>query len=117
MLSKDEILKADDLPYIDVKIEEWGGEVRVRTLTAGERDEYEASIYETDGTNVTVKREDFRAKMLALCIVDDKGNRMFGTKDISKLSGKSAKPIQQLFEVAQELNGLSADAQEEIEKN
>ena len=117
VLSKSAILEASDLPFTDVDVPEWGGTVRIRTMTARERDDYEASIYDMDGKTVKVKREDFRAKLLARCLIDEDGKRLFTTKDIPQLSGKSAKPVQALFEVAQELNGLSADAQDELEKN
>ena len=116
LLTKDQILEAQDLPFEDVEVKEWGGIVRVYTMTAGERDSYESTIYDTDGETVKVNRDDFRAKMLAHCLKDEKGVRLFTGAEIKKLSGKSAKPVQRLFEVAQNLNGISKGAQEDIKK-
>ncbi len=113
-LSKEQILKADDLPYTDVPV--WGGIVRVRTMTARERDEYEGSIYETSGTEIKFNRTDFRAKLVAKCAVDESGKRLFTDADVAALSAKSAKEVSILFDKAQELNGLSKAAQEAIEK-
>jgi hypothetical protein len=116
LLDKNQILAADDLPFRDVDVPEWGGVARVRTMTGGERDAFEASIYDTDGTGVKLNRTDFRAKVLSKVIVDEKGERLFTDKEISVLSGKSAKAIQRLFDVAQEINGISKAEQDAIEK-
>ncbi len=113
LLSKDQILGADKLRVEDVEVPEWGGSVRVVGMTAGERDMYEDSIYETEGTKVTVKRKDFRAKMLVHCLRDENMALLF--TDVSEITKLSAKPIQRLFDVAQELNGLSKKVQDDIE--
>ncbi len=116
ILNKDQILAAEDLPFRDVDVPEWGGIARIRTMTGGERDAFETSIYDTDGTGVKLNRTDFRAKLLSKVLVDDKGARLFTDKEISQLSGKSAKAIQRLFDVAQEINGISKAEQDAIEK-
>ncbi len=116
MLTKEQILKAQDLPFKEVEVPEWGGTVRVRTMTAGERDAFEASIYEQTDSGMKFNRDHFRAKSVARCLVDEKGERLFADKEIVSLSGKSAKALNRLFEVAQELNGLSGAEQERIEK-
>ncbi len=116
LLSKEKILAAEDLPFRDVDVPEWGGVARVRTMTGGERDAFEASIYDTDGAGVKLNRTDFRAKLLSKVLVDDKGSRLFTDKEIVALSGKSAKAIQRLFDVAQDINGISKAEQDAIEK-
>jgi len=116
LLNKDQILAAEDLPFRDIEIPEWQGAVRVRTMTGSERDAFEASIYDTTGEKPTLNRTDFRAKLLSKVIVDDKGQRLFTDKEITQLGGKSAKAINRLFEAAQEINGMSAEAQAVIEK-
>jgi len=116
LLNKDQILAAEDLPFRDVDVPEWKGTIRVRTMTGGERDAFEASIYDTDKDGVKLNRNDFRAKLLSKVIVDENGTRLFTDKEIEKLSGKSAKAIQRLFDVAQEINGISKAEQEVIEK-
>lgn len=54
--------------------------------------------------------------MLSRCIADDQGARLFTDKDIEKLSGKSAKALNRLFDAAQELNAISKEEQEAIKK-
>jgi hypothetical protein len=85
-------------------------------MTAGERDAFEASIYDADEGKVKLNRIDFRAKLLSKVIIDEKGERLFTDKEIVSLSGKSAKAIQRLFDVAQEINGISKEEQAAIEK-
>lgn len=116
LLSKDQILSADDLPFRDVDVPEWGGTVRVRTMTGGERDAFEASLYEKEGDDLVYKREHFRAKLLSRCIVDEKGTLLFSAKEIEKLSGKSARALNRLFDAAQELNAISKEEQDAIKK-
>ena len=116
LLNKEQILSVDDLPFRDVEVPEWKGTVRVRTMTGGERDAFESSIYDSDGDKVKLNRVDFRAKLLSKVLVDEKGTRLFTDKEITQLSGKSAKAIQRLFDIAQEINGISKSEQEAIEK-
>ena len=116
LLSKDQIIEAKDLPHRDVDVADWGGTVRVITMSAGERDSYEMSIYDMDGTDIKVKRDDFRAKLLARCLVDENNERIFTDSEVKVLSKKGARPVQELFEVAQELNGIGTLAEEDIKK-
>jgi len=117
LLNKDQILKADDLPFKDIAVPEWGGDVRVSTMTAADRDAFEASIYETDSAGkVNINRKNFRANLLSRAITDDKGLRLFTEKEIDLLGKKSAKAIQRLFDAAQDLNGISKAEQDAIEK-
>jgi len=116
LLGKDQILTAEDLPYRDVEVPEWGGTVRVRTMSGGERDAFEASLYIREGEEMIYKREHFRAKLLARCIVDDKGARLFSDKEIEALSGKSSKALNRLFDAAQEINAISREEQDAIKK-
>ncbi len=51
LLPRDLIDGADDLPVEDVEVPEWGGAVRLRTLTGSERDGFEASVVSQNGSN------------------------------------------------------------------
>jgi hypothetical protein len=121
LLTKDQILKADDLSFEEVEVKEWGGTVRVRMMTAGERDDYESAIYDFNlddkDATATFKRENFRAELVIRTVCDDKGKLMFSKGDIPALSGKGARPVQKLFNIASKLNGISAEDEEELVKN
>lgn len=106
ILSKEQILSADDLPKTTVDVEnEWGGEVIVRSMTGTERDAWELSNIcdgEVDLSNV-------RARLVALTAIDEEGNRLFSEEDATELGKKSASALAKVFEASQKLNGLSAD--------
>ena len=116
LLNKDQILTADDLPHVDVEVPEWGGSVRVRTMTGQERDAFEAEVFEVSEDKIVAKRENYMARLLVRCLVNENGGRLFTDKEIKALGGKSAKAMRQLFNVAQDLNGMSREAQEDISK-
>ena len=109
LLSRDAILAADDREYEVVPCPEWGGEVRLRSLTGAERDAYEQSLVQTRGKSREMNLRNARAKLVALCAVDESGNRLFSDQDVAALGRKNAKPLDRLFDVARRLSGLSAD--------
>lgn len=116
-LTKDQILQANDLPFEDVEVPEWGGKVRVRALTGAERDAFEASIVVRKGNRAELNPVNMRAKLVALTIVDENGNRIFSDSDIEALGRKSASALDRVFQVAQRLSGLRPEDLEEMTKN
>lgn len=112
ILTKEQILAADDKPTRDVPVPEWGGEVRIRTMSASERDQWEAEVYGEGKVNTV----DFRARFCALCIVDDQGAPVFTNAEVRALGAKSAAALQRVFNAAQTLNALSNKDVAELEK-
>lgn len=104
MLKREEILQANDLVFEDVEVPEWGGTVRVRCLTAAERDAFEATILKQTQSGVRVEMSNLRAKLCAMTIVDEDGNRMFSDAEAELLGRKSASALQRIFEVAMRLS-------------
>ena len=100
-LTRDAILGLDDLPRVEVAIPEWGGSVFVRALTGGERDQLERMI---------AKDAVSRASIVALCVVDEKGERLFAQKDVEKLAGKHGGALEKIVSAALSFNSLSAEA-------
>lgn len=120
LLSRDAILGAQDLKTEDVPVPEWGGTVRVRCLTAAERDAYEASFV-TLGKGGVQRNADalqtVRARMVALTVVGEDGRRLFTEQDVQALAAKSAAAIDRLFQAAQRLNKVSDADIEELAGN
>jgi len=116
-LNRDEILKLNDLPVEEVYVPEWDAWVRVRGLTGAERDAFEQSIVETRGKNTRMNLRNIRAKLVALCVVDEQGNRLFSDEDAELLGRKSAAALNRVFEVAQRLSGLRPEDVEELAGN
>lgn len=115
LLTKDQILSADDLKTKDVVVPQWGGTVRLRTMTASERDRFENMVFV--GKDKNERMADIRATLLSLCIVDEKNNLVFSEKDIKALGGKSAAAVDLLFSEAQKLNAVTDQDIEDAVKN
>ncbi len=96
---------------------EWGGGVRVRSITGRQRDEFEASLVEQRGNDRKVNMRNARAKLIVLCAIDENGQPLFTSEDIRRLGSKNAKPIDRLFEVCQVLAGLTDEDLREMTEN
>ena len=114
LLTRQQIVDADDLPTKDVNVPEWGGTVRVKTMTALEKDKWEISCLTDDKKS---NLEAMRAKLAAHTIVDESGQRLFTEFDVEKLAAKSAKAIERIYNIAQKLNGISDKDLKDMEKN
>ena len=121
--TRDQILGANDLKFEDVFVDSWGLTVRVRELTGTERGEFEKSISRVttrpDGSaNVELQAHQLRVQLCALTLVDGDGNRLFNEHEVGELGKKSAKALQQVFEVSAKLSGIAEDeAEEALEKS
>ncbi len=116
-LGRDAILKQKDLEIIELFVPEWDGYILVRGMTARERDQWETSIVKQKGNNTQLDMRNARARLVAMCVVDQKGNRVFGDSDVAALGNMSAKAIDRIFSVAQDLSGVSNEDVEELTKN
>lgn len=116
-LTKDAILNADDRDYDEVECPEWGGTVRLRSISGRQRDEFEQSLLEQRGNERKINMRGARAKLIILCAVDESGQPLFTADDLRALGAKNAKPIDRLFDAAQKLVGLSDDDMEKLTEN
>lgn len=117
LLTKQQILAAEDIHTEMVAVPEWGGDVLVRGLSGAERDLFEDRIIVREGKKKRVELRDVRAKLAAICMVDEQGARLFSDAEVASLTRKSAAALQRVFEAAQRLSGLTDDDVEELEKN
>ena len=115
-LTKDQILQADDLKFSEVDVPEWGGKVRIKTMTGEERDAFEDKIVvrDKDGNRKGMDIKNFRAKLLVRTIVDEEGKRVFDEQDIHALGMKSSAALDRVAEEVQEINRLRAQDVEEL---
>lgn len=120
VLTKEQIVMVDDVVVSDVPVPEWGQDVvvRLRVMTGAQRDEYEHSVMTMMKDGKLTDGRGLKVRLIASCIVDANGQRLFTTpEDISVLNGKSAPILERLFEKAQSLNGIGEAAVAELEKN
>lgn len=100
-LTKDQILGVVDFKYEEVDVPEWGGSVRLRGLSAAERDEFEASV------GVSQDLTNMRSRLVVNCLIDEDGNRLFKTSEAKQLGEKNATVMNRLFDKCRELSGMS----------
>jgi hypothetical protein len=117
VLSRDQILVAEDSQQEYVEIPEWHGGVYVRSLTAEERDAYEGSLVEVRGKKVELRKENARAKLVALTVVDAAGARLFTEADVERLGKKNGAALDRIYKVAQRLSAMRQEDLEGAVKN
>jgi hypothetical protein len=114
LLSREAILAAADLRSEEVAVPEWGGSVRVRMLTAAERDQFEMAITATkDAPNHT----DTRSLLVRLTVCDEAGVPLFGPEDMERLGQKSAAAMDRVFSAATRINAQSDKAVDALGKD
>jgi hypothetical protein len=115
---RDLIFAAPDLTFEDIEVPEWGCTVRIKGMTAAERDDFEASRITGKGKNRDVNLKNMRAALLVRVIVDPATDELVFTKaDIFRLGEKSAGVLDRLFDKAQILSGIRDEDVEELVGN
>ena len=122
LLNFDDIVASQDKEYEDVDVPEWGGTVRIATMSGEDRDRWELSMMQADDSSERGFKLNFdaysRVRLVAMCLVDDNFNRIFVTKEqIERLSQKSGKVMDLLYDVAQRVNGITDEDIDDLEKN
>lgn len=112
MLTKEQILTAEDLPREKVEVPEWGGHVYVQTLTARAKEEWETSMLNSRDENKNSLI--VRASLAVLTCCTEDGERLFTPDDIDDLNEKSGSALEKIFSAASGLNkvGDSTDVDE-----
>ncbi len=114
MLTKEEILGAEDLKTEEVPVPEWGGSVMVREMSALEREEFRAVSVAEDGS---VNPHNFAARLAAATICDGRGNRLFGLEEAEALGRKSARALTRVADVAMRLSAIERRTAENLAGN
>ncbi|VVD74423.1 hypothetical protein [Pandoraea commovens] len=112
VLSKEQILTADDRKIKDVPVPEWGGAVRLAVMSGAERDAFHASRERGTGS-----LGEFEANLLAATIVGLDGKQVFTVENVEALRDKNKDVLDMLANEAALLNGIGRAAQENAEKN
>lgn len=97
------ILEADDLPSEAVEMPEWGCTVHLRAMTGDEALRYYQAL-----RGDTVDPAAARNLLLAICLCDESGERVFSDADAGALGRKAAPLLARLHDVAVRLNRLGA---------
>lgn len=119
LASKDQLLGARALPYVDVACSELGADVtmRVRCLTALEKDRYETGFFfNADGSqrDKAAKTSDARARLLVLACINDDGSPFFASVDEAGCIRVDV--ADKLYQVACKLSVLDAEDVKELQQ-
>lgn len=122
LLTKDAIFALNDLLFEDVEIPEWNGRLRVRGMTAAQRDAYEQSLIDARSdargrTKVEANFTNAKARLAVQCVIDANGQRVFTDAEAAALGQKSASAVNRIAQVAQRLSGMSKEDLDDLEKN
>ncbi|WP_282703253.1 hypothetical protein [Streptomyces sp. CC219B] len=122
LLGKQQINAAVDRKWEDVDVPEWGGEVRLMSLSATDRGYIEAGSVVANGQTAQVKVESlkvYREKLVGMAMVDENFERLYSNKEIAAgvLGKKDGGVIERLAAKVQELSGMGRFARQEIEGN
>lgn len=116
---RDAILGAHDLKTERVPTPEWAAfgieEVIVSEFWAEARDAFWAGVF--SGARGTQNVKNIRARLAALVIVDEAGQRVFTDEDADALGRKNADALNRIWNAAITLNGLTVEVEAAIEKN
>lgn len=108
---REQILSKKSLKYKEDTA--WGVPVRVNELTGEARDLLEDLVSgKKEKSNVG-----WRATVLVLSLTDRNGKPIFTLGDVKEVNKMDANELIRLYDIADELSGLSGAALEEAEKN
>lgn len=111
ILGKNAILSADDFEYAIVPCPEWGGDVRVRGLSAADQ-AYIAKLSNQD------KKEVLALNVFIRGVVDENGERIFTNADMDELKKRSFAVIERVVKKISELTSKGdADTIDDLKKN
>lgn len=118
--------RAQQLPRRSVDVPEWDmigpDALIVQAMTGTARDAYEAEITGSrTGKNRQLNLTNFRARLIARCLIDpNTGTLIYDYRkpqDIDELGALDAAGLNRVFQVCQELNGITDADVETLTKN
>lgn len=89
----------------------------IRGMTGTDRDSYEAGLVVQKGKRSSVNLIDIRAKLVARCLVNEEGQRLFTDDEHAAVGAMRADLLDRLYRVAQRLSGLSDEDADELGKS
>lgn len=109
ILSVEEILKAPDVEEKTVPVPEWGGAVKIRTLTKATQQE----LRKQSVVGGEYRDDRFEILLFIHGVVEPK----FGEAHFGALQGKSAKAMDRVLKVIMEASGLTEEVAQAAEKS
>ena len=113
---RDKILAATDIPNELITIPEWGVDILVKGMSAGERINLQKVSY--DQATGQVMMEKMYPDIVVSCCHDPvSGDPIFTDADKDAILSKSSAAVEKIAEVGLRLSGLGKDSQDEAGKD
>lgn len=110
LLSKEQIFSCQDLQTVIVSVPEWGGDVKVKGMSAIDRIKFEKEQKDLEPSELIIR-------LVLLACVDDNNDRLFSNDDLKQLEQKSPVALLRVFNEAVKLNILSDEKIEQEAEN
>lgn len=113
LLTPDQIGEADDRRWEDVPVPEWGGTVRIASMSGTDRNAYQKAmlVLGSDGKPQGVDLSNQYARLLSKCLVGEDFRRLYTTdKQVSALGAKNGAVLERLAAIAKRVSGLGEES-------
>lgn len=113
---RDKILEAEDIPSEKITVPEWGVDLMIKGMTAGERVTLMQNAYDSRTEQVNMSK--VYPDVVVSCACDpDTGLPVFTDADKDVLMGKSSAAIEKIADVGLRLSGIGKDQQDAAGKD
>ncbi len=115
ILTREQIEAVDDIKsqMVEFEVPEWGGSVYLRTMTVRELDDYSNAVMRAKGVGLS----NFRSQLVANCMCDANGVRLYSNEEVAALAKKNAVVVDRIYRACDNLNDISPKKIEEIAGN
>lgn len=116
-LSASDLLKPLETEYRDVQIPELNGKVRIRSMTAREKSQFERSFQSAKGKPLESRKAEIRERMIVAACVDESGNPLFTAENVEQLGRQNVRVIDRIVAEIHDLWGSTDEDVEDLAKN
>lgn len=117
ILTKYEILAAQDRPLVAMDVPEWGGTIFLKALSISRAMALRSKYMGLDGVPKPETGLSFVLDSIAACIVDESGQPLFSSDELEILGEKNPNVVNKVFQKIEEINGGGENSVEQAEKN
>ena len=104
--------------YVEVELPELDASVRIQSLSEKEKSDYETRLISKNGRGILKDRlADATRRLIALCVVDANGDRLFDNTDLSIIAEMDSFVSSRIYEACQEHCGFNKQDIETAVKN
>lgn len=116
LLNRDQILAVADIQFATVEVPEWGGAVKIRSMSGADRDAHEMWLTSRPETEKGFQLSNLRAHMAAMSIVGEDGEPLFSDADVEALGKKSSAALDRVYQAIITLNAIGQKDVAALEK-